>query len=107
MVKYSTLRKDMKKAIFEGEQLKASNIVNKPIQILGVSNVLGGEFGNFKIVQAKLNKKLVTFPVNGKTAIYEDLEIMAAALKEGKTIETKLKRVPSKSTKGRSYYQFE
>ena len=108
MVKFSTLRAEQPKApLLEGEQLKAKDITGKQISITKISPQLSGEFGFFKIVQARLGKKLVTFPLNEKTAVYEDLATMEEAIKAGKTIETKLKRIPSKSTKGRSYYQFE
>lgn len=99
MVKLKEILKESKTGIFQGERAKLRDFIDKTISITNVSDVLTGDYGDYKVIQFQHNKKNYTTVINSKTVAYKKLDLIAEALKNEKSVEATVKQIQSKKSK--------
>ncbi|MEM5867221.1 MAG: hypothetical protein QXG39_04810 [Candidatus Aenigmatarchaeota archaeon] len=99
MVKLKEILKESKTGIFEGERAKLRDFTDKTISITKVSDVLTGDYGDYRVIQFQHNRKNYTAVINSKTVVYKKLDLIAKALENEKSVEATVKQIQSKKSK--------
>jgi phage portal protein BeeE len=92
--------------IFEGERAKLRDFIDKKIEITNVSDELEGDYGTYRIIQFKSNKKLYTTIINSRTVVYKIINTLANHI-EKLPVTAIVKEVSSKKNPKRKYLMLE